>query len=673
MVRDIEIDGVHYQQTILRMPEKRTTRIYCIDITKRKLAEEALQDSEVRFRSLIQNSSDIIRILDRDGHIVYDSPSSEKILGYPPGYTLGKSPLEFIHPDDRAHIMKDLGLVYDVRNSGIPSEFRIRKADGEYLDCESVGMNMIGIPGVDGIVVTTRLITERKQAEKAIRENEERYRLLFEHMMDGFAYCRMLYDDRGRPDDFIYLAVNSAFARLTGVENVVGKRATEAFPDIKESSPELFEIYGRVSRSGVPEQFEIEFKPLAAWLSISVYSTEQGYFSAVFDDVTERKRAEEERERLLKDADAERARLQAILDALPVGVTIADASGRILVNNDALRKIWCGKAPLSEVIEEYTDYQGWWTDTGKPVRPEEWGLSRAVTKGETSVGEVIDIQRFDGSSGTMLNSAAPVRDAGGKIIGAVVILQDITQRRQMERDLSEAKAQAELYLDLMGHDISNMHQIILMQLELALTVLDEEGRLESKDREMLTSSVKTLDRSVNLISNVRMLQKVRSGEYRAEPLDLGHVIRRSRKDLRGPPGKRRQHKIRPSSGHMVMASPLIKDVLGNLVDNAVKHSKDPVEISIGVIKASYKGAGYYRVSVEDNGIGIPDEKKDLIFQRFKRGQTAAKGTGLGLYIVRTLVEGFGGRVEVEDRVRGDHTKGARFIVYLPVTEVKNDG
>jgi signal transduction histidine kinase len=225
----------------------------------------------------------------------------------------------------------------------------------------------------------------------------------------------------------------------------------------------------------------------------------------------------------------------------------------------------------------------------------------------------------------------------------------------------------------MGHDISNMHQIIMMQLELALCVLDEEGRLEKKDRETIDSSLKTLDRSVNLISNVRMLQKIRSGEYKAEPLDLSHVIDDAVKIYSDVPGRDITIKHASSGGHMVMASPLIKDVLGNLVDNAIKHSKDPVLIAIDVGRVMHKGRAYYRVAVEDNGSGIPDEKKDLIFQRFKRGQTTAKGTGLGLYIVRTLVEGFGGYVEVEDRVEGDHGKGARFIVYLPVAEVRSDG
>ena len=74
---------------------------------------------------------------------------------------------------------------------------------------------------------------------------------------------------------------------------------------------------------------------------------------------------------------------------------------------------------------------------------------------------------------------------------------------------------------------------------------------------------------------------------------------------------------------------------------------------------------FYRVAIEDNGSGIPDDKKEEVFQRFKRGQTKAKGTGLGLYLVKSLVEGFGGYVEVQNRVLVDYTKGTRFLVYLP--------
>ena len=94
----------------------------------------------------------------------------------------------------------------------------------------------------------------RTLAEDTLRESEARYRSLFEHMLNGFAYCQMLFDERGRPEDFVYLAVNDAFAKMTGVEHTIGKRVTEVIPRIKELTPELFEIYGRVAATGHPRK-----------------------------------------------------------------------------------------------------------------------------------------------------------------------------------------------------------------------------------------------------------------------------------------------------------------------------------------------------------------------------------------------------------------------------------
>ena len=131
------------------------------------------------------------------------------------------------------------------------------------------------------------------RAEEALRTSEARYRSLFDHMLDGFAYCQMLFDEHGLPQDFVYLAVNAAFGGLTHLENVVGKRVTEVIPGIKEMVPELFETYGRVASTGNPERFEFDFKPLGLWLSVSAYSTGTGYFVAVLEDITDGKRAEE--------------------------------------------------------------------------------------------------------------------------------------------------------------------------------------------------------------------------------------------------------------------------------------------------------------------------------------------------------------------------------------------
>jgi PAS domain S-box-containing protein len=136
------------------------------------------------------------------------------------------------------------------------------------------------------------VLRELRTEECRIQDSEKKYRALFENMQEGFAYCRMIYDDENKPVDWEYLAVNRAFGQLTGLENIAGKRVLEAIPEIRTLTPDLFETYGHVAATGIPETFEIDFKPLKMWLKVSVFSPEKGYFVAVFDDISERKRAE---------------------------------------------------------------------------------------------------------------------------------------------------------------------------------------------------------------------------------------------------------------------------------------------------------------------------------------------------------------------------------------------
>jgi len=130
---------------------------------------------------------------------------------------------------------------------------------------------------------------------------------LFENMLEGYAYCQMIFDN-DRPTDFIYLAVNEAFEKITGLKNIVGKKVTEVIPGIKESNPELFEIYGKVASTGKPKRFETFIDELKIWFSVSVYSPEKKYFVAIFDDITKRKQAEE----VLRESQKDLNRAQAV-------------------------------------------------------------------------------------------------------------------------------------------------------------------------------------------------------------------------------------------------------------------------------------------------------------------------------------------------------------------------
>jgi signal transduction histidine kinase len=135
------------------------------------------------------------------------------------------------------------------------------------------------------------------------------------------------------------------------------------------------------------------------------------------------------------------------------------------------------------------------------------------------------------------------------------------------------------------------------------------------------------------------------------------------KEFGGVPGKSIYLNLNGLESCHVQANELLHDIFANLVSNAVRHTGDKAEIIIDVDRVD--GGQFYRVMVEDDGPGVPDGSKDSIFNRMQKG--SAKGMGLGLYLVKTLVDSFGGRVWVEDRVLGDFSKGARFVVVLPVT------
>jgi PAS domain S-box-containing protein len=143
-------------------------------------------------------------------------------------------------------------------------------------------------------------------------------------MREGYAHCRMYYEN-GQPLDYLYIKVNTAFEQLTGLKNVEGRNVSEINPGMRESSPDLFEIFGRVAVTGNPELFETHVERLDRWFSISVYSTEKEHFVSVFQDITERKHSEQELLALNTRLSLEVDRRTADLSALAAHIqTIAE-------------------------------------------------------------------------------------------------------------------------------------------------------------------------------------------------------------------------------------------------------------------------------------------------------------------------------------------------------------
>ncbi len=135
--------------------------------------------------------------------------------------------------------------------------------------------------------------------------------------------------------------------------------------------------------------------------------------------------------------------LTALLDALPVGVAIADARGEVVAHNIAMRALWGASAPVPRSLEEYRLFRGWWTDSWRPVAPEDWPLVRALTHGATTRDLEIQIEAFDGQRKTTLNTAMPIRDHHGRIVGALGVVRDITTHKQARAERARLIEQLE--------------------------------------------------------------------------------------------------------------------------------------------------------------------------------------------------------------------------------------
>ncbi len=258
---------------------------------KARESEERLRESEQKFRALFDNAKDAIFIHDLEGRFLDVNREACERLGYSRDELLQMGVRDIDIPEFAAMVPARIEEV--LRKGHVLFESEHRRRDGSRVPVE-INSSLLEVGGKTLVFSTCRDITARKQAEQALRESEERHRRLFERMHDGFAYCRMLYENDS-PQDFIYLDVNDAFARLTGLKNVIGKKISEVIPGIQKTNPELFQIYGRVALSGEPETCESYLEALGIWFSISVYSPQKEHFVAVFENITERKRAEANR------------------------------------------------------------------------------------------------------------------------------------------------------------------------------------------------------------------------------------------------------------------------------------------------------------------------------------------------------------------------------------------
>ena len=613
--------------------------------------------SEAKYRGLFKNLHEAVvlrrLILDEQGEVVDReiidaNPAALKALKAGSlAEVKGKRDSELYSPAIVAYV---LDIARRVRATGVPvtEEGHFDIDDRDYLTTYAP-------LGKDHILSSSVDVTEAKRAQ---RESEELSKFL-ESIVASSPEGIMVLDGKE-----LRVKVVNDFYKINFLEapynrmDLVGMRIFDFIPGVEDSQvPELLRIVALTGRPFVANEFEFHgFKRGTTYWNIAYFPIGPEDDRDLLVTAIEVTSQVEARKVLEED----RSRLRTILDTLPVGVFIADSSGRIVETNDLVNKIWGGEAPMSEGPEEYIEYKGWWPSTGKRIKAEEWALARAVQKGETSIGEIIDIERFDGSRGTILESTAPIKDEKGKIAGAVVTIEDITQQRQLEESLARSNAELQQFAYVASHDLREPLRMVSNYLDL-LRKRYKNKVLDERAEEYMAFAVDGAVRMQQMINDLLTYSRI---ETRGDPFApvrvaevLDTVIRNLAKVIEENDAvinSERLPAVVADQGQMVQ-------LFQNLVENAIKYrGPRPPVIQIS---ATLQG-GDWLFSVQDNGIGIPRDQQGRLFQMFSRLHTRDEypGTGIGLAIAKKIVERHGGHIWVES----EEGKGSTFYFTIPV-------
>lgn len=351
------------------------------------------------------------------------------------------------------------------------------------------------------------------------------YKMFFDNMLDGLAYCQMVFDDQNNPVDFIFIEVNKNFEKLIGLKKVEGKKATEFIPKINADNPKLLEVFGRVALTGNPEKFKIYIKSLDIWLLISVYSFQKNFFAAIFQDITDQKKIEKNLENakiaarnVLEDLSAEkekvemaRAKDEAIFSSIGDGLVVTDEKGNIIRVNKIFEELLGWSA--EEVIgKNMLDVAPRVDENGNVIPPNKRSLHRVLV-GETSANKDSDVAKIH-SYIRKDKSRLPTRGVvkpmifNNKIIGAVQVFQDVTHEQEVDKSKTE-------FVSLASHQLRTPLSTISWYVEMLLS--EDVGQLNEKQKKYLNEVYKADRRMVDLVNVLLNVSRLELGMFVVEP------------------------------------------------------------------------------------------------------------------------------------------------------------
>jgi len=644
------------------------------DVTEQKRAHEA----EAYLAAIIESSTDAIIAKDLDGVIRSCNKSCERIFGYAAKELVGR-PIYVLIPPER-HTEED-EILARIRAGGRVEHFEtVRLAkDGRRLDVSlSVSPIRDQAGRIVGIAKVARDITAQKRAARELAEQQEWFRVTLASIGDAVI--------ASGPDGRVTY-MNRPAEALTGwrIEEAEGRPLTEVFDIINEETREpvrnpaarvmssghvvaLANHTVLIDRHGTERPIADSAAPIrdAAGNVIGVV--------LVFRDVTEERRAEE--------AIAEqREWFERTLESIGDGVIATDVRGLVVFMNPVAEHLTGWKLddalgrPCTEVFDIVNE------DTRRTVEnPVKRVLDEGVIVGLANHTILI---AADGTERPIDDSGAPIRNRSGRIVGAVLVFRDITDRRRAEEERRFANAERERLLEaeraaraeaerasrvkdefvaMVSHELRTPLNAILGWTQLMMQ--------KGADAEVMRRGLDVISRNTRLqaqlIADLLDMSRIVSGKLRLEiqEAELAPLIRNAIDAVQHAAANKRLELVAElEPARAVAGDPArLQQIFWNLLWNAIKFTPEG-----GTVRVRMRDLGAEaEITVEDTGVGIRPELLPHIFDRFQQGNAAITrrfgGLGLGLSIVKHLVDLHGGRITAESEGEG---KGARFTVVLP--------
>ncbi|MDP8243355.1 MAG: PAS domain S-box protein [Candidatus Hinthialibacter antarcticus] len=616
---------------------------------------------QVQHNHLIQQSAiDGFCTLDEKGRIQNVNSSFTQMLGYSEDElldalftTIHEKEKEFTlvnHLDRARKTGKDLCIT------------QLKQKKGGSIDVEVVSSSYLF--GEERFVFSVvRDVSSRIKTEAYLKESEERYRLLFNHLKAGVAYCKVVYDDVGQACDFLILHANPAFHRSLGQtrSTLIGLKGSELFLSVNDGREDWFHRLGVSALSGVEVCEERYYEQMERWFSVVSYSPKRDHFVILFDDITDRKAAEQKLRELNQT-------LENVIQASPLAIATVDRDRCVNTWNSEAESIFGWKS--EEVIgqpypiipdgmeDEFEDFFKRLVDD--PYTEHE-------TKRKRKDGTLIDVRV----------STAPMFNSEGEIIGVVAILADISQQKEEECEKERLKDQLqhaqrmEAVGQLAGgvaHDFNNLLMVIQGYSDLAASRLDED----SQTRKELGEIFKATERAANITK--QLLAFSRKQVINLERININEVIVDVEKMVQHliPDYIEVTTSLENSVSEIEFDRGQIEQIFVNLAINARDAMPDGgtllIETQNVVLnqdqseRLGCEYGGYVCISVTDNGVGMSPEVQQRIFEPFFTTKDFGKGTGLGLSTVYGIVKQAKGGVEVIS----DLGQGSVFKLYFPI-------